>query len=128
MHPARRWNIFLYQSAKSRPCHSVVLAASAQLTQPRTADYITETSQPCQVVRHRVIVEVAAYDPFQPSANLTNRLVSLPYQLLPNDRKRCSQPLLDRQSQYLEASLAGLRAAVRETKKIESSRPRRLQD
>ena len=106
--------VFLCQTAKPRLCHLVFLAASAQLLQPRAAYLEPESRQPSQVVGYGMIVEVAAYDFCQPCANLAYRFVSLPFQLFPDCRKRCSQPFLDRQPQYLEAPLSGLRAAVRE--------------
>lgn len=115
--------VFLCQTAKPRMCHLVFLAASAQLFQPRAAYLVPETSQPSQVVRYRMIVEVAPHDLCQPCANLTYRFVSLQFQLC-SDRRKCgSQPFLDRQSQYLEAPLPGLRAAVREAEKVECFRP-----
>jgi len=70
-----------------------------------------------------MIVEVAAYDLCQPCANLAYRFVSLLFQLFPDCRKRRPQPFLDRQSQYLEAPLSGLRAAVREAEEVECFRP-----
>jgi len=117
MHPMWIRQVLLYKSAKPRPCHLVFLAASAQLFKPRAAYFIPESNKPFQVVRYGMIVEVAAHDLCQPCANLTYRFVSLLYQLF-TDRRECrSQPLLDRQSQYLEAPLSGLRAAVREAEK-----------
>lgn len=94
--------VLLYKSAKPRPRHLVFLAASAQLLEPRAANFIPETNKPSQVVRYRMIIEVAAHDLCQPCANLAYRFVSLQFQLFPDCRKRRSQPFLDRQSQYLE--------------------------
>jgi hypothetical protein len=123
MHPSRIGQKFLCHTAKSRPCHLVFLAASAQLLAPRTANFITETCQPFQIVRYRMIVEVAAHDPLQPCADLTYGLVSFPFQLLPDVRERRSQSLLYRQSQYLEVPSSSLRAAMRESEKVEGFRP-----
>ena len=113
----------LYKSAKPRPCHLVFLAASAQLLKPLAANFIPETNKPFQIVRHRMIIEVSAHDLCQPCTHLRYWFVSLLYQLFPDCRERRSQPFLDRQSQYLEAPLSGLRAAVREAEEVKRFRP-----
>ena len=96
MHPQRTRHILPCKTIKSRPSHLVFLAASTQLFEPRTANSMTRSLQPFQVVRHCMIVEIAAYHSFQPCANFSYWFMSLLYQFIPNRCKRCSQPHLDR--------------------------------
>ena len=119
MHPSRIRQIPLCQTAKTRTRHPLLLASPVQAGKPCTAHFPAETSEPFQVVRHRVVVEVATQDFGQPCADLPNRFVSPSFQRISDRREARSQPLFHRQSQYLEAPLAGLRAAVREAEKVE---------
>lgn len=122
MHPSRIWQILLCQTAKTRTPHPSFLTSPVQGSQPGSTDFITETRQPFQVVRHRVVVEVAAQDSGQLCSHLPDRFVPPSFQRVPDRHEGRSQPLLHRQSQELEAPLAGLRAAVREAEKVERLR------
>ena len=104
-------NIAVNQALESRPSHSMSLAATTQALQPCPAYLLSKALEPTQLVRHRVVIEIALYEialyhALEPVAYLRHRFVPFAPEFNSNGRQCSAHPLLHRQPQYFETSLA----------------------
>ena len=96
------------------PCGSVLLAAATECPSPKPSQPVAEYSQPIQVARYRVVVEVALDDRLEPSPRLRNRVVHALAKLLLNFPQLGSHSLGDRLAFEDEVPLLALPADVGE--------------
>ena len=97
------------------------LTSSHQRVSPNAAHLAAERIQPTHVARNRIVVKISIDHSPQPMRYNWNRLMASPHQRFADVRQRCAHPLLDCQSDDLEAA-AVLTAAVREAEKVEGFR------
>ena len=109
---AVRRNVAVYQPSKPLPRQVVPLATPLQHAPPCPTDFAAKAAQPIFVSGYTKVVEVTLHHLAQPFSDLGNRMVHLASQLLPDRLQRRSHPLLHRQTQDFEPTLAGLATAV----------------
>lgn len=117
-------NVASDETPESLPSHARALAAAPNGVHPGPADFGSEHSEPFEIARHGVIVQIALYDALEPRADHFDWRVSSSHQIFPDRFQRRPHPLRHGQPPHNEASvLPALPADVHEAEKIEGFRP-----
>src|SRR6266478_2301294 len=104
------------------PCHPVLLAAPPKRPPPEIDDMIPEGPECRTVGRHRVVLEVAGDDLFEPFRRFADRLMHSPSELLLDLREFRLHAVASAPPMDQELALAGLAADEGEAQEVEGFR------
>ena len=107
------------QGENTRPGDRVFLAAAAKCLPPMPNHSFPEYAETVKVPRHRIVVEVALHDRFEPLTGLAHRIVHTLTELLLNLPQLRPHAFADRLAPHREPPYPILPADVREAEKIE---------
>jgi hypothetical protein len=109
----------LAQRKRAGPGKSMLLAPAAKCAPPQSQQSIPEHREAFEVSWHRIVVEVALHDRFEPFASLGHGIVHAPVELLLDLSQLRSHALADRCASHCESPDPVLPTDMLEAQEIE---------